>query len=408
MKICSIERNFIHADASDIGFNSSRTILEFDAVFIDSAGLEQHRQNPRALNFRRAEFSEFLALGRTIVVFTASLNLESFIPIQALGLKSISGSRVDFKGPDYLKVFWQSVQQDMQFLAYFEKNPGQPFLFIPDTNKAVATLIKLERGNFLLLPWLKPNNGTLSVYQERCARFMIAFQKLNEHLSPKKPAVSLPAWSADYGWERERKLSESLVSLKRQSEEISNQINKTTTELEIEDNLKVLFTGKSDVLVDTVVNVFTELGAKLLPVETGRDDIILEFEGKHAVVEVKGKKNSAAESDAAQLEKWVAGFKEEKGTDPKGILLINAYCETLLVGRTEPAFPHQMLKYSKQREHCLITTTQLLGLLLEVRAHPEKRIELLNSFFSTVGVYQQFTDWKTFLIPSIPASAKTE
>jgi hypothetical protein len=59
-------------------------------------------------------------------------------------------------------------------------------------------------------------------------------------------------------------------------------------------------------------------------------------------------------------------------------------------------------------EHCLLTTTQLLGLLLEARAHPEKRVELINSLFSTMGVYQQFSVWKAFLTNPAPATPKTD
>lgn len=158
-----------------------------------------------------------------------------------------------------------------------------------------------------------------------------------------------------------------------------------------------MFTGKGDILVDTVITVLTELGLKAFLGETGRDDIVVEFNGQSAVVEVKGKKGSAAEADAAQLEKWVAGFKQEKNSDPKGILMVNAFCETPLLERKEQAFPHQMLKYSTQREHCLMTTLQLLGLLLEARAYPEKKSELVDSLFSTVGIYTGFSDWRSFL-----------
>jgi hypothetical protein len=114
-------------------------------------------------------------------------------------------------------------------------------------------------------------------------------------------------------------------------------------------------------------------------------------------VEVKGKKGSAAEADAAQLEKWVAGFKEASGADAKGILLVNAFCETPLAERKEPAFPHQMLKYSTQREHCLMTATQLLGLLLAARAEPSRRVELVNSIFTTNGVLAGYSDYASFL-----------
>ncbi|MGA3285413.1 MAG: hypothetical protein ABSD57_13265 [Verrucomicrobiota bacterium] len=404
MNICSIGRGF--DGIKQIDFSSSQTILDFDAVFIDFVGLFREQGiPPEAILFRREEFLEFLTLGRTIVVFTAPMRLETYLPIKPTGLKTISGSRVDFKGPDHLKIFWQSVQSEMQFLAYFGTAPGQPFLFVSATNKPVATLVKHERGTLLILPWLKWSNYPADDNQ-RSRMFTAAFEKLNEVLAPKKPNMNLPSWSTNYGWQRECELRTDLVSFQKKADEISNHIKTKTLELENEDKLKVLFVGRGDVLVDTVIGVLKELGAKATAGEPGRDDVILEFERKHAVIEGKGKKGSAAESDAAQLEKWVAGFKEERGVDPKGILLVNAYCETPLAERTEPAFPHQMLKYSTQRDHCLMTTTQLLGLLLEARAHPAKRVDLVNSLWSTVGIYPQFTDWQKFLIAPPPAPAK--
>lgn len=404
MNICSLGRKFL--GATQIDFSSTRTLLEYDAAFIDLEGLvHPNVPHPEAMEFRRADFAEFLSLGRTIVVFIFPLQLNLFLPVEDVVLKEVSGNRPDFKGSDYLKTFWESVKADMQFFAFFEPALGKPFLFVSATNKPVGSLVKHDRGNLLLLPWLHRHDHYPD-YKATCDRFIAAFIELNQHLVPKKQAVSLPAWSAHYGWERERDLRKDLVELQVQSDQITNNIKTKTTELEIEDKLKILFTGKGDSLVDTVIDVLKELGAKANNGEPGRDDVIIEFEGKHAVIEVKGKKGSAAEADAAQLEKWVAGFKEEKGTDPKGILLIDAYCETPLAARTEPPFPHQMLKYSTQREHCLMTTTQLLGLLLEARTHPKKRIELVDSLFSTVGVYKQFSDWRAFLIAPTPSDSE--
>ena len=409
MNICSIGRSFSHNEVKRVDFVSTRTILEFDAVFIDSAGISEELHNLQAVGFRINEFEEFLSLGRTIVVFIGSLNLAEFLPMDGyFALQAISGENFDLKGSDFLKSFWESVEQDMQYLAHFEINncPGKPFLFVPFTNRAVGTWVKFEKGNLLLLPWFYNSQGNPVRYMEACQRFVSAFRKLNEFLVPKKTSVSLPPWSVHYGWEREQKLRTELLALNKKSAQLEKEICKTTSELEIEDNLKALFTAKSETLVDSVTSVLKELGAKLAPCDPGRDDIIFEFEGKHAVVEVKGKKSSAAEADAAQLEKWVAGFKEQKGTDAKGVLLINAYCETPLADRTEAPFPNQMLKYSTQRQHCLITTTQLLGILIEARSHPEKRGELLNSLFSTDGVYQKCSDWNKFLTVTVPTVVK--
>jgi len=53
--------------------------------------------------------------------------------------------------------------------------------------------------------------------------------------------------------------------------------------------------------------------------------LILDYKGKIAVVEVKGLGKSAAENNAAQLEKWVSEYYLTKGIKPKGILIVNAY-----------------------------------------------------------------------------------
>jgi hypothetical protein len=187
----------------------------------------------------------------------------------------------------------------------------------------------------------------------------------------------------------------------------TERITAKSKQLEAEEQLKILFTAKGDDLADAVIKVFQELGAKAEPGKPDRDDIIIEFEGKHAVVEVKGRNSSAAEKDVAQLQKWVSISLADREIDAKGMLLVNAFCDTPIAERVEPAFPDQMLKLSKRYEHCLLTTTQLLGLLLVARAHPEKRVELVNSLFSTIGVYHQFSDWQKFLTrPAVSASKK--
>lgn len=293
----------------------------------------------------------------------------------------------------------------MEYLAYFEGMEGTPFLYISETEKPVATWIRHGRGNILLMPWLidRGNFEKNLRYQATCSEFLEILASTVAQLNPKDPVYALPTWTSNYSWEREKHLRNELASAKKRVDELEKAIAEKSHHLASEEDLKILFSAKGDALVDEVIKVFRELGIKAEHGKTGRDDIVIRFKSKNAVVEVKGKKKSAAEEDAAQLEKWVSGFKADKGIDPKGILLIDAFCETPLVKRKEPAFPHQMLKYSAQREHCLMTTTQLLGLLLEARAHPEKREDLVNSIFSTIGVFQQFSDWTKFLVSSTKA-----
>ena len=140
------------------------------------------------------------------------------------------------------------------------------------------------------------------------------------------------------------------------------------------------------------MRVLSELGVEATTGAPGRDDLILKFEGRVAVAEVKGVTKSAQEKHAAQLEKWVSEYFTEHGVHPKGILIVNPYCNLPLDKRTEQAFPNQMLKYSTNREHCLLTTVQLLGILLTTWDRPEIRPEIVRSIFDNVGVFDGYED----------------
>lgn len=79
------------------------------------------------------------------------------------------------------------------------------------------------------------------------------------------------------------------------------------------------------------------------------------------------------------------------------MLLVNAFCETPIAERTEPAFPNQMLKYSEQRDHCLMTSTQLLGMILLSRGKEHEGAKYLDKIFSTTGTLNEVADYNAFL-----------
>ena len=333
MNICCIGREFVGGEVVTLLLDSPQTLLDFDVAIIDLDGwnIGHISGSPHillALDRRRREILDFLALGRTVVVFLGEFPLEAILPVKGVQPISSSGQRMDFlkNRPDHLKIFWATIKKWMTYLVYLDNTIGLPFLFVSETNRPVASWIKHDRGHLLLLPWLTWNRNPFTDptgYGERCSQFLRALTTLIAKLTPPKTEFSLPAWSSQYGWQHENELRENLVSLQQQATELEKVLETKSREVEAEDKLKILFTAKGDILADTVIEAFRQLGAKAEPGEPGRDDIIIEFENKHAVVEVKGKKNSAAESDAAQLEKWVAGFKEKTEQDAKGILLVN-------------------------------------------------------------------------------------
>ena len=106
---------------------------------------------------------------------------------------------------------------------------------------------------------------------------------------------------------------------------------------------------------------------------------------------------SAAEKHAAQLEKWVAQYIEENEVSPKGMLIVNGFCDMPLNERLEDVFPQQMLKYCVSRGHVLLTSTQLLCLYIEVCKNPICKEERITELLSCVGKYERYREIKDYL-----------
>ena len=85
---------------------------------------------------------------------------------------------------------------------------------------------------------------------------------------------------------------------------------------------------------------------------------------------------------------------------------MNAFCETPLQERSAPAFPDQMLNYSNRREHCLVTSTQLLGMVLSSRGKKRDGEKFLERVLDTVGVFDEMSDYRGFLTQNEEATTE--
>ena len=160
---------------------------------------------------------------------------------------------------------------------------------------------------------------------------------------------------------------------------------------------KVLLSASGTLLEEVVKETLQEIGFTLSEAEVGRSDIIASYNDTDIVGEIKGVSKSSAEKHAAQLEKWVAQFIEEKEHSPKPILIVNGYCDISLTERTEDVFPTQMLKYCEARGHALITTTQLLCLYIDITNNPACANERITELLSCVGKYPRYQDYENYI-----------
>lgn len=161
--------------------------------------------------------------------------------------------------------------------------------------------------------------------------------------------------------------------------------------------IKLAFVSTGQPLEKICKEMFLSLGFKEVSTEINRSDLTLKYGRKDIVVEIKGLSKSAAEKNAAQLEKWVCEHIEKYDVQPKAILLVNAYRNVSLDKRVEEVFPKQMLKYANNREQCLLSTTQFVGLYLDCIKNPNKKKDIIKKFLDTVGIYEEYKDIHEYL-----------
>lgn len=66
------------------------------------------------------------------------------------------------------------------------------------------------------------------------------------------------------------------------------------------------------------------------------------------------------------------------------------------------------LDYVVRREHCLVTSLQLLGAVLAVEDDPSRAPAIVESLFSTTGPWPEFQDWRKYLSERKPVELTDE
>lgn len=406
-----------------INFDSDQSLLDFDLVFLDlnyistlvyDSGGKGHpyseetfwvsENKNKILDKRREELQEYVMEGRILVIFlpkpqmyqfldgrysTGKTFLNTDVSPRDLLLNSIEGVKMDVIPKTKFTKILNKFEQILCYKSSFQKNAviGTPIAKIKGTDKVIASF----EENLFFIPSLTPQYyGETQVIDSYC-------DELVELLIPTAPDYSLPIWAENYLLPGEDKLlikkNEQVEKLKKIEEEIA----KLDDEYIRLNQQKILLSGTGNSLEEAVSNIFKSLGIEILETEINRDDLIIKYKGRIAVVEIKGVTKSATEEHAMQLEKWVTEYSLEKKIVPKGILIVNTFRDLELSKRTGIDFPDQMKKFSLKRDHCLLTATQLLGLYYDCINHPQNKDTILNSIFETIGELSEYKDWQKFI-----------
>lgn len=321
----------------------------------------------------------------------------SFLPVR-LNVTEVVGEQIDICCSSPYREFFSNTKACYYYAGYFSAPKNSVILGkIKGTDKAVTAVIPYSNGKIILLPQIREEYKTEDEWKENGKKYLDSLFELNRRLGISDEEMDLPEWVNNvYILDEKAKLK------KRNT--IENKIEKLQEELENErvaiqavQKYKLLMTSSGTVLEEIVKQVLGELGFTILEAEKGRSDIIAKYGENAIVAEVKGVTKSAAEKHAAQLEKWVSQYIEENEVSPKGMLIVNGFCDTPLNERLEDVFPQQMLKYCVARGHVLLTSIQLLCLYIEVCKNPTCKEERIVELLSCIGKYERYRETKDFL-----------
>ncbi|MER5417814.1 hypothetical protein [Streptomyces virginiae] len=394
---------------------------------------------------RNREFVDFLAMGRTLAIFVSPeqgfyfdtgkreksgtgrnqkvttivdrLDLLKAIPGgfkvvpaqgRRIGARSSAFSALVSGAPDR---WW--------YRAILEDFPGDPLAVVAGTSKCVGSIQRNENGGILLLlPDLQgpdyvddesevgdSGGEELSASldglvdelgdaqgddlgEDQASRELVAWVE-SLRLDVGEPA---PPWLQRYKFSEDVEAAAEMARLEEERERVVGAIEDLKGVVEVSDRWKRLLYASGDDLESQVMEAFRLLGFEAESGPEDRADILLRLNGRVAVVEVKGLNGSAAEKNAAQLEKWISEEMLSGAGKPKGILVVNAYRQIPPEGRKKPTFPHQMVTFCTPREHCLVSTSQLLSMARKVMDDPSLAPSIAESLMGATGVLAGWDD----------------
>lgn len=370
---------------------------------------------------RNSEFKQLFEQGKFVIIFIPEIKewnydiyispldsytspspftLESLIPISGIKLNQGSGYQIEFKGNnEYLKYFYDLNRDIFYYYSYLTDLPVGSFLCINGTQHIVGAFFNILKGFCLLLPSI---SNTSEDEKEKKIRYLSFVDSVKKLFGELKQGDGLPPeWVNTVLLPDEISIKEKITTHLQQIEKLKGELNKLIESLSPINHRKVLLYGSGDYLHKSVEECFSELGFSIIESTTNRTDLLMKYDARYVVCEIKGVERSAAEKSAAQLEKWVSECFEEYKEDPKAILVINGYRKDPIGERRRDVFTNQMIPYSTKRGHCLITTCQLLNLYYDVINNPDKKTELIEELLQTEGPYKKYLKNPYFSVQSI-------
>jgi hypothetical protein len=254
-----------------------------------------------------------------------------------------------------------------------------------------------------------------------------------------RPAVdAVPDWTRRFQSNLEHEATKRAILLETQIEDLRQQAEAQKRIVCAENELKLLYVGTGDSLVDTTIAVLREFDLKVVKGPHPRADLLIYDGQRLAAGEVKGLDGPVRENNHRQAMRWAADVdaaltsdEEDRKRDPdilryveklkllgldlkepltnmecRALMIIGTHRNTPLDQRAQDDFPDAVRRsINRSKKVCALTGLTLYCLLQEIRADPARKSALADELFAD-GILST-ADWQKAIVQSPSDHAPT-
>jgi hypothetical protein len=203
----------------------------------------------------------------------------------------------------------------------------------------------------------------------------------------KAGAISVPDWCKKYFSDEISKLNGELDDLNEQVRQAQQKIRDVETRVALTRGLRnTLLTTTGDELVEACGKVLGLLGWKVTMAADDKHELRLELDDKQVcIARVIWTTTQAERSHLGQLSISQTRYWCEKGSEPKGILIVSKISDQPPTGVGTSAEEVELADYASKKNVCLMSTLQLLSLYKEIALNDGKPDSMRTAIISASG-----------------------
>ncbi len=347
---------------------------------------------------RQVDFAQYFDRGGNLILFLekGSEFRYALPPDFPIFTQKLTGFALEIVEGPLAKILNPYLKEKPKYSVVLNVTKGTftPVAYTPGNQKNVSLWIQYRNGFVFVLPFDSDKSESAMLLIPRIDNFLGAQKKKIHH-----QLGSLPGWASKYQFLEELKAVRLRDALQKDLLRIQNEIPAVEDTIQSFGKYLHLFSEEGRSLDGLVRSIFGEIGFTVSDGPDLNSYGVLQYGKKVAIVFTKALTGTATDKDARQVEVWKSHYESYVNQLPKGILVLNCQKEMDLFDRNQAPFSDQLISYAEATDICVMTTTQLVGMLMDLKGHPQNQDRLIQALLETKGPIRGYAEMMKYVVP---------